>query len=101
MGNSSEIAVEKAKVMYESNDGFLISEKDLDLRGPGDVFGTRQHGILDTHLTEMVKHMDVMEELRDTVIEILREDPDLSSEKNSELNERVHGMFGKDIGLNL
>ena len=87
--------------MCESNDGFLISEKDLDLRGPGDVFGTRQHGILDTHLTEMVKHMDVMEELRDTVIEILREDPDLSSEKNSELNERVHGMFGKDIGLNL
>ena len=65
------------------------------------MFGTRQHGILDTHLTEMVKHMDVMEELRDTVIEILREDPDLSSEKNSELNERVHGMFGKDIGLNL
>ena len=37
----------------------------------------------------------------DLVIEILREDPDLSSEKNSELNERVHGMFGKDIGLNL
>lgn len=101
MGNSSEIAVERAKVMCESNDGFLISEKDLDLRGPGDVFGTRQHGILDTHLTEMVKHMDVMEELRDTVIEILREDPDLSSEKNSELNERVYGMFGKDIGLNL
>lgn len=101
MGKTGEVAIERAKVMCESNDGFLIAEKDLDLRGPGDVFGTVQHGIMDTHLTEMVKHMDVMEELRDTVIDILKADPNLLTPGNYEIRQRVEHLLGQNIRFEL
>lgn len=101
LGSDSKLALERAGVMRESNDGFYISERDLDLRGPGDVLGTRQHGIQDSHLTAMVSHMDVMEELRDAVAEMLREDKDLSLPENRILKERVTSIFGEKISMDL
>lgn len=56
----SSIAIERMKVMQETNDGFIISEKDLELRGPGDFFGTRQHGLPDLKIANLYKDMEIL-----------------------------------------
>ena len=101
LGSKGEIALERAKVLSESTDGFYISERDLDLRGPGEVFGTRQHGIPDTHLADMVRHIDIMEELRVNAMELLEKDPRLKSPENANLRERVESLFNEDITMSL
>lgn len=101
LGSDGEVALERAKVLSESSDGFYIAERDLDLRGPGEVFGTRQHGIPDTHLADMVKHIDIMEELRVEAAGILKADPNLDSPENKKLRERVEALFNEDIQMNL
>ncbi len=52
--------------MCESNDGFEIAEADLRLRGPGELFGTRQHGLPEMHISDLVRHGDVLEKKRKT-----------------------------------
>lgn len=101
LGNKGGVAEERAKVLSESSDGFYISERDLDLRGPGEVFGTRQHGIPDTHLADMVSHIDIMEELRVSAMEVLEDDPDLSKPSNEKLRRRVSMLFTDDVTMNL
>ena len=101
LGSRGGVAEERAKVLSESTDGFYISERDLDLRGPGEVFGTRQHGIPDTHLADMVSHIDIMEELRGSALEVLEEDPGLSKPENEKLRRRVSMLFTDDVTMNL
>ena len=101
LGGRSEIAVERAKVMTESDDGFYIAEKDLDLRGPGEVFGTRQHGIADSHISGLISHLDIMEEVRDEAVRILKEDPELDDWENAILRERIEALYGEDMTMNM
>ena len=101
LGSGSDIAVERAKVLSESTDGFYIAEKDLDLRGPGEVFGTRQHGIPDNHLTDMISHIDILEELRETAMEVLTEDPSLEKPENAAIRRRVQALFSGDTTINI
>ena len=101
LGGRSDIAVERARVMCESSDGFYIAERDLDLRGPGEVFGTRQHGLPDTHIAGLISHLDVMEKVRDRAVALLREDPGLETEKNAGLKRRVEALYGDDMTMNM
>ncbi|MBQ3924491.1 MAG: ATP-dependent DNA helicase RecG [Firmicutes bacterium] len=101
LGGRSEIAVERAKVMTESDDGFYIAEKDLDLRGPGEVFGTRQHGIADSHISGLISHLDIMEEVRDEAVRILKEDPELDDWENAILRERIEALYGEDMTMSM
>lgn len=55
------ISFERAKVMCETNDGFLIAEKDLELRGPGEFFGTRQHGPLEFKIADPIRDIEILE----------------------------------------
>jgi len=96
-----EVAKDRARTMVESSDGFYIAEKDLELRGPGEFFGTRQHGIPDMQLTDMVKHMDIMEQVRGKALELFTDDPGLIKEKNKGLRSRVEALFGEDININI
>jgi ATP-dependent DNA helicase RecG len=67
----SEVAQERMQVMTESNDGFEIARKDLELRGPGDVFGTKQSGLPEFHLADMAADFQVLEAARDDAAELV------------------------------
>lgn len=94
---AGDIAKERAKIMAESTDGFFIAEKDLELRGPGEIFGHRQHGIPDMILADLVKHMDIMEKVRGEAIGILSEDPGLEGEELQPLRQKVEKLIGAGV----
>ena len=87
--------------MCESNDGFEIAEADLRLRGPGELFGTRQHGLPEMHISDLVRHGDVLEKAKNTAKAIIDKDPDLRNRKYEKLKNRIRKMFGEDIKLEL
>ena len=87
--------------MVNSNDGFTIAEEDLKLRGPGEIFGTRQHGLPELNIADLVKHVDVLEEVKEVALDILEEDPYLRDDENQVLRDRVQKMFGENIQLQL
>ncbi len=97
----SELAEKRGKIMEESADGFYIAEEDLKLRGPGEIFGTRQHGLPDMKLADMARHMSVLNDARDEARAILEDDPRLEKPENQPLKRRVMKLFGEDLTLNL
>lgn len=88
-------ALERMKVMTSTNDGFLIAEKDLDLRGPGDIEGTRQSGELNFKLASIVKDRSILETAKNIAMKILDEDPDLVSAVNLCLKNFLSLQKGK------
>lgn len=99
--SDSKISGQRNKIMCESNDGFTIAEEDLKLRGPGEIFGTRQHGLPELALGDLVRHVDILEAVKEVAEVILTEDPKLSKEENAYLRHKVQKMFGEKIQLNL
>jgi len=78
-------ARERMSIMTSTNDGFMIAEKDLELRGPGDIEGTRQSGELNFKLASIVKDRPILEAAKNIAMKILDEDPDLDSASNVQL----------------
>ena len=87
--------------MVDSRDGFYIAEEDLKLRGPGELFGLRQHGIPDLHMADLIKHISVLDKVREDARGLLEEDPGLEREDNEKLGERIREMFGSDASLRI
>lgn len=100
-GKDSEIASERNRIMEETSDGFEIAEADLRLRGPGEIFGTRQHGLPEMHISDLVRHADVLEKAKNAARKITEADPALSAPAQKQLKRRVQKMFGEDIKLEL
>ncbi|HPE55305.1 MAG TPA: ATP-dependent DNA helicase RecG [Bacteroidales bacterium] len=73
---------ERIKTMVRTTDGFEIAEADLRLRGPGDLHGTRQSGILDLKIADIIKDEKILKFARSAAAKLLEEDPHLESEKN-------------------
>jgi ATP-dependent DNA helicase RecG len=73
---------ERLKTMVRTNDGFDIAEVDLKLRGPGDMMGTQQSGMIDLKIADIIKDNAILQYARQLAINILNDDPDLSKEKN-------------------
>ncbi len=72
--NISELGKERLKVMRETNDGFIIAEKDLVLRGPGDILGTKQSGFIRLHFASLVNDLEMIKIAREYCDKILKED---------------------------
>lgn len=93
---NTDVARERAEVMVKTNDGFIIAEKDLLLRGPGEFFGTRQHGIPELRIGDLARHPKLLKAASDEAKKIMEEDPLLEHLKNQKLKERVqywlHGI---------
>ena len=90
---------ERMKVMCQTNDGFIISEKDLELRGSGDFFGTEQHGIPEFKIANLFEDMGTLKKVQKIAMEIMADDPLLEKEKNIKLNELVKEKFSSRIEI--
>ncbi|ARU39944.1 hypothetical protein CCB80_01835 [Armatimonadetes bacterium Uphvl-Ar1] len=82
-------AEERLKVLEETTDGFRIAEADLKIRGPGDVMGTRQSGMLEFKVADLISDGPVLEQARQGAIAILAEDANLSLPANRLMLEQV------------
>ncbi len=83
----------RLRTMVDTNDGFKIAEVDLNLRGPGDLMGTQQSGLLDLKVANLVTDVKVLQYARNTVMDILEEDPDLSLEKHLNIKNRARQLL--------
>ncbi len=88
-------ARERMKIMTSTNNGFVIAEKDLDMRGPGDIEGTRQSGVLNFKLASIVQDRSLLEVARKFADEIVNNDPELSSAENLRIKSYLQGIQGK------
>ncbi len=87
----SEQAKERITIMCKVNDGFLIAEEDLKLRGPGEFFGTRQWGMLNLKIADLTKDAQVLDSARREAFQLVRKDPGLKS--YPQLWEALNGRF--------
>ncbi|HET6542230.1 MAG TPA: helicase-related protein, partial [Chryseolinea sp.] len=93
---SSE-ANERIKIMCATNDGFAIAEKDLELRGPGDIEGTRQSGMLNFKLASIVNDKELLDLAKRCAESVLKDDDELSKPQNLPLKNYLLSQKGKTI----
>jgi len=91
----------RLKVMEETRDGFVIAEEDLKLRGPGEFLGTKQSGLPDFHLAELIRDGHLLALSKKRATEILMEDKDLDAKKNQVLKTILLERWGQKLDLML
>ena len=91
--NDTELVRSRLKIMTKTNDGFKISEEDLRLRGPGDFFGSRQHGLPQMHVADLGADLDVLQRAQEEAQLLLRADPELALPENAALRQRIDAIF--------
>ena len=96
--STTDEAKARLKVMKETSDGFKIAEADLRQRGPGDFFGSRQHGLPEMHIADLCADMSVLEDARDAAEALLKEDPDLSEPEHAALRAKCDRLFALNAG---
>ncbi len=97
---NNEVTKKRMETMTISNDGFYISEQDLKLRGPGDFFGTRQHGLPEMKIANLFEDRDILAISQQAAKSILEEDPLLVSEKYKGLRRRAEKIIAGGIVMN-
>jgi ATP-dependent DNA helicase RecG len=93
----SKEAKVRIETMVRTNNGFEIAETDLKLRGPGDLMGTQQSGVLDLLIADIGKDGQIIQLARECAGKILEEDPDLTSQKNRVVKVQVESMKTSSI----
>lgn len=88
-------ARERINILTETNDGFKIAEKDLEIRGPGDIEGTRQSGVLNFKIANIVLDRGLLELARERAMELLEGDPELELGENRELRGFLQAQQGR------
>ncbi len=99
-GNSA-VAKQRAEIMKSTNDGFVIAEKDLELRGPGEFFGTRQHGLPELKLADLVKHIKILQVVKEEAENVLKNDFLMEQPEHIELSYQIDRIFRHVTALNL
>ncbi len=93
----SNDARERLKILCATNDGFKVAEKDLEIRGPGDIEGTKQSGLLNFKLANIVNDRVMLEVAKDVVGQILDTDPDLLLAENLPVKNYLNVQKGKTV----
>ncbi len=86
----SKVSRTRMEVMVESGDGFYIAEKDMELRGPGDIYGTRQSGAMKFKLADLVQDVELLAQTRVVAQAIIDADPKLTAPENAPLRYLLH-----------
>ena len=97
-GNNDTIR-QRMQVMCDTNDGFVISEKDLELRGAGDFFGTEQHGLPAFKIANLFQDMPILKAVQSAAIKIISDDPNLEKPENKLLQILIQDKFRERIEI--
>lgn len=89
----TEYAKQRAEIMKQTSDGFVIAEKDLELRGPGEFFGVRQHGLPELQLADLCRHQKILQTVRREAECLLTEDPTLWKPHHKNLRKKIEKTF--------
>lgn len=95
-----EVARSRLQIMRDSEDGFLIAEEDLRLRGGGEILGTKQSGLPEFRMVDFAEHADLIEQARDDARLIINKDPTLEGARGSALRHLLY-LFERDEGVRL
>ena len=88
---------ERLKTMVRTNDGFEIAEVDLKLRGPGDLMGTQQSGMLELKIADIIKDNAILQYARQLALRLLEEDPEIKLSKNKDILSHYKTICNKQI----
>jgi ATP-dependent DNA helicase RecG len=92
-------ARERARVLASTHDGFVIAEEDFRLRGQGDVFGTRQHGMPDFRIADLERDVDLLAAARDAAFDLVDGDPALERSENAPIRRWLERLAARDADL--
>ncbi|UTW57751.1 ATP-dependent DNA helicase RecG [Kordiimonas sp. SCSIO 12603] len=95
-----EVASSRLRIMRETEDGFLIAEEDLKLRGGGEILGTKQSGLPEFKMVDFTEHADLIELARDDARLIINKDPELKGKRSDALRHLLY-LFERDEGVRL
>ncbi len=93
------IAKQRLDVMARTSDGFEIAEEDLRIRGPGEFFGTRQHGLPELKVADLVEDFELLRMARRDAMEIVNEDPAIAAPHHQRLRREVMKMYAGRLEL--
>jgi ATP-dependent DNA helicase RecG len=95
----NEVAQSRLDVMARTNDGFEIAEHDLKLRGPGELFSTRQHGLPDMKIANIIDDYELLVMARKNAFKFVEKDPMLRNNENRNILKEIVSKFGSSLGL--
>ena len=97
--SQNEEARARLKVMTQTNDGFRISQEDLRLRGPGDFFGQRQHGLPAMKIADLSCDMRLLDEAQTAARQLMARDPELTEPTHQALRDRIRQLFDTNADM--
>ena len=97
--SNSKTTKERMKTMKETDNGFIVAEKDLEIRGSGEFFGTRQHGLPEFKIANLFEDVSILKEVQALAAKIEEIDPRLENDYNRQLHKLVEEKFEDRISI--
>ena len=96
---ATEESKKRLNAFAKLSDGFKLAEKDFEIRGAGDLFGTQQHGIPPFRIADLVRDKDILFEARSDAVALVKDDPGLSRPEHAKLRKQMLSRYGAVLNL--